>query len=649
LLRKCALCLLLALAALAAPIAAQADSPPQPIPADGKCAVPVDPNWTKQEQFVWLNVCVGKEADFNKEPGYGGDLDPKSPTGLPESRILRSSFLETILLKDRYRGALTRLGVRIIGARFTETVDLRNAELQHDLWLDRSLLEKGADLVETKTSRRITFDGSKVIGAFSASGSQIDKDLSMHQAEFFDRINLSGAQISGLLDLNGSTVAGLINMNHVHVNEALFMRDKAQFKEIDLTAAHIGGQLSLNGSTVTNLLKMNDIRVDQNLFMRDKAQFKEVSLIGAHVGGQLDLSSSTITDMLNMNGIQVNETLVMRDKAQLKEINLIGAHVGGQLDLSGSAVTGTLDMNGIHIDRDLLMNDNAQFKEISLIGAHVGGQLALNSSTVTGKLQGDYIDVALTMILGFGGTFSDEINLASAKLGQDLYLSSGIFNKNVDLTGTQVGGVLSLDSTQWLGGASLDLTNGTAGWIDLSDRWPDTIYLNEFTYHNLSKISENISQQAKNWLGKQDYAPQPYEQLASVLQSNGRIEDATKIRYAGKEQERKTTPWGSYWFGLVLLDWSIGFGYYLQFAFYWAVGFVLIGWAVLYSTGQRTKQGVTLGLAYSFDMLLPLVQLNKKHDDVDLDPWPQRYFYVHKIIGVVLTSFIVAGISGLTK
>src|SRR5580698_5141212 len=155
--------------ALAAPVAAHADSPPQPIPADGKCAVAVDPNWTKQEQFVWLNVCAGKEADFNKAPGYGGDLDPKGPNGLPKSRILRSSFLETILLKDKYRNALTRLGVRITGARFTETVDLGNAELEHDLWLDSSLLENGVDLSSIKTSRQITFDSSKIIGVFAAT------------------------------------------------------------------------------------------------------------------------------------------------------------------------------------------------------------------------------------------------------------------------------------------------------------------------------------------------------------------------------------------------------------------------------------------------------------------------------------------------
>ena len=149
-LRRSALWLFIA---LVVPIAARADSPPQPVPADGTCAVAADPAWTKQEQFVWLRVCAGKEADFNKAPDYGGNLDPKSAT-LPDSRILRPSFLETILLAGKYRSAPTRLGVHIVGARFTDPVDLRNAEFSHDLWLNGGVLEKGANLESVRSSRR---------------------------------------------------------------------------------------------------------------------------------------------------------------------------------------------------------------------------------------------------------------------------------------------------------------------------------------------------------------------------------------------------------------------------------------------------------------------------------------------------------------
>jgi len=380
----------------------------------------------------------------------------------------------------------------------------------------------------------------------------------------------------------------MLVMDAIHVGDALLMRDKAQFKDIFLFAAHIGGRLALSSSTVTGTLNMNNISVDEALFMNARSQFKEIDLTAAHIGGELlldsstitsislyathiggrlNLSGSTVTGRLNINNISVDQNLAMGG-SQFKEIDLTGAHIGKGLDLSSSTVTGKLNMNGIRVDRDLIMRDKAHFKEIDLSGAHIGGQLDLRNSTVTGKLAGDYIDVAQTMFLD-GATFADEIDLTSAKLGQDLYLSSGIFNKNVDLSGAQIGGVLGLESAQWLGSASLNLTGAAAGEIDLSHSWPDKIYLSGLTYRNLSNISENISQQAKTWLGKQAYTPQPYEQLASVLQSNGRIEDATKIRYAGKEQERKATPWGLYRFWLGLLDWSIGFGYYLQFAFYW--------------------------------------------------------------------------------
>jgi hypothetical protein len=71
-------------------------------------AVAAAEDWTPQEKFVWERVAAGKIADFNTTGGYGGNLDPKKPKGWPDNRVLRSAFLETILLKDPYRRNLTR-------------------------------------------------------------------------------------------------------------------------------------------------------------------------------------------------------------------------------------------------------------------------------------------------------------------------------------------------------------------------------------------------------------------------------------------------------------------------------------------------------------------------------------------------------------
>jgi uncharacterized protein YjbI with pentapeptide repeats len=647
LLRKLALCLLIALAALVlAPILARADSSAQPVPADGQCTVPADPAWTPQEQFVWHNVCAGKIADFNKAPGYGGDLNPKDAMGLPDSRILRSSFLETLLLNERYRGALTRLGVRIIGARFIELLDLRNADIAHDLWLDRSLIEKGVNLEAARTKGVVSFDDSTIVGAFDAPGMQTGEDLSINRAAILGTMNLLRAHIGGMLYLSGSSVIGALSMNGIIVDQSVFAHEKARFKEIDLGGAHIVLNLELDGCTVTGLLFMNGTRIDQNLFVREGAQLKDVNLSAAHVGGQANLGGSTVAGLLSLNGARIDQSLFMRDGAQLKEIDLTGARIGGQIDLSGSAVAGTLDMYDIRVDDAFLAKD-AQIKTIVLFGAKIGGSVVLTGAKV-GVVAGAYIDVGQSVLLGGGAQFSDEIDLRTAKVGQDLVLSRGAFAKAVELNTAHVGGDLSLNAVQWSKNASLKLTNAAAATIDLSDSWPDTIYANGFTYRGLANLSKYDSRQAEAWLDKQAYASQPYEQLAGVLQANGLTDEATDIRYAGRERERREAS-GLNWVWLFLLNYSIGFGYHLEYAFAWALAFVLLGWAVLYATGQRTKHGMTLGLTYSFDMLLPLVQLNKKHDDVELDPWPQRYFYAHKLVGVLLTSFIVAGISGLTK
>jgi hypothetical protein len=644
---KLALCLLIALAApVAGPITAHADNP-QPVPADGQCAVPADPDWTAQEQFVWRNACAGKEANFNKEPGYGGDLNPKGAAGLPDSRVLRSSFLETLLLKAPYRGALTRLGVRIVGARFTEPVDLRNADIAHDLWLDRSLIEKGVNLEAAKTKGVISFDDSTIVGAFAAPGMQTGADLSINRAEILGSMNLLRAHIGGMLYLSGSSVIGALGMNGISVDQSVFMREKAHFKDIDLGGAHVAINLELDGATMTGLLFMNGIRIDQNLFIREAAQLKDVDLGAAHVGGQVNLSSSTVAGLLNLNGVRIDQSLFIRDKAQLKDVDLTGAHIGGRIDLSSSTATGRLSMSGIRVD-DALVAEGAQLAEIVLFGAHIGGSIDLSGAKVSGRLAAGYTDIGQSVMLGYQAVFSDDVDLGSAKIAQDLVLLHSTFDKVVHLDGAHIGGALWLEQAQWGKGASINLTNASVGTIDLSQNWPDTISANGFTYRGLSNLSQYDSQKALTWLGKQAYASQPYEQLASVLQTNGLVDEATDIRYAGRERERREAS-GLNWVWLFMLNYSIGFGYHLEYAFAWALAFVLFGWAMLYATGQRTKHGMTLGLAYSFDMLLPLVQLNKKHDDVELDLWPQRYFYVHKLVGVLLTSFIVAGISGLTK
>jgi hypothetical protein len=150
-------------------------------PIKSKSALPGEPcqtkplnSWTSQEKWVWKQVCEGKVADFNEAEGYGGNLDPRKPEGWPENRILQPSFLETILLYEPYRSALTYKGVRIIGAWFKEPLDLSNATLAHEVWLHNSRFESDVDLSRLKSSHLVSLIGSKFNGKLDMDALQVN-------------------------------------------------------------------------------------------------------------------------------------------------------------------------------------------------------------------------------------------------------------------------------------------------------------------------------------------------------------------------------------------------------------------------------------------------------------------------------------------
>jgi len=153
----------------------------------------------------------------------------------------------------------------------------------------------------------------------------------------------------------------------------------------------------------------------------------------------------------------------------------------------------------------------------------------------------------------------------------------------------------------------------------------------------------------ENWLKKQgSYSPQSYEYLAETLSKLGHKDTAKNILYKGKELERELSPFPErieLWFQRAF----IGYGYRIYYSLFWVVGFILLGAIVLRISHQGLDNKMPYGIAFSFDMLLPVIKLREYHYKVDLKGWVRYYFYFHKLMGYILASFLIAGLSGLTK
>ncbi len=481
---------------------------------------------------MWSKACVGEIADFNKEPAYGGDLDPNEPEGWPEIRVLTPRFLETILLHEPFRSAQTRRGVRIVGAWFKRRIDLTGAEIERELWLNRSRLDNGGWLGDART---------------------------------------------GVLSLRGSVVGGQLILERAEIG-ILVMDEGAKFQEVGLPQAKIAGQLSMIGSTFAGTLHMNGATVEGSLFMHGGAEFQEV--------------------------------------------NLLGANIGNQLSMSGSTFAGTLDMNSATVEGHLLMREDADFQDVDLRWAKIGGQLSMN-----------------------GSTFAGTINLRGATVVGELQLSTAD------------------DESVWETGSILDLRHAKVGRLAarVGKSSPGSTRLAGFTYDALgttasqtaeSESAEEAADFVEWWLREEEaHSPQAHEQFALVLRQMGFPDRARRTLYEGKNHElweelRRVHLLQAGW--LFVLWAMIGYGYRVWHALLWIAALVAVGWLIARKSGRKVPgNGEPLGFWYSVDRLLPIVELRKRHYEVDLPQRSRVYFYFHTVMGYVLATFLLAGLSGL--
>ena len=476
------------------------------------------------------------------------------------------------------------------------------------------------------------------------------------KAEYAE-VDLGSAKIEGHVSMIGSKFTGKLNMNGMQAGK-LLMRGKAEYAEVDLINAQIGGQVSMIGSKFTGKLNMTGMQAG-HLLMHGKAEYAEADLGSAKIEGNVVMIGSKFTGKLNMNDMQAGN-LFMRGKAEYAEVDLGGAKIEGQVSMIDSKFTGKLVMNGMQAGH-LFMSGKAEYAEVDLGSAKIEGHVSMIGSKFTGKLNMNGMQAG-HLFMRKGAQFVKPITLIFSKIRKNLDLNGSIL-PGLDLTGTHVGGLFALGSpaAKWSEGAKLILRNTEVGELDIRDlpnAWPDKLELNGFTYTLLSGFaSEGKNYMAigevsrfKEWLERQQsYSPQPYQQLAKILRKEGHPDKADKLLYAGKNRELSEAKGLLIWLKLLILKILIGYGYRVYYAIFWFLGVVALGVLVLRLTGQGSANGMPYGIAYSSDMLLPIIRLRECHYNFDLAGCARYYFYFHKLMGYILAYFLVAGLSGLTK
>lgn len=556
--------------------------------------------------------------------------------------------------------------IKIASAKITKILNMNSSEVGRHIFIGNGAELKEVNLAGVQVYGGFEISSARFTGKVNMDGLSVRGNLLIKDKTNFDELILRGAKVEGQVSILSSKFTGKLNMNNLRASN-LFMKEKSEFVEVNLVSAKVDGQINMTTSKFTRHLNMNSLIGTGSLLMSG-SEFAEVDLGSVKIDSQVNMTSAKFSDRLNMNNLQAND-LLMRETVSV-EINLGSAKIDGQIDMSSSKIRGNLNMNSLVVGSNLFIRDQAEFSEVDLGSAKVGGQIDIAASKFRGQLKMGSLLVGSHLILREGVECDRLISITFGNIDGNLDISHTHFPE-LDLTGVHVQGELRIDlshaKSKRIETSHLILRNAKVGALQDGgeDSWPNepnTLDLSGFIYtrlggfdpgENISIIESRKKEWFIQWLKKDRFfSPQPYHQLASVLHESGHTDKATEILYAGKERERHHAKGlNRFWLSLLKSMIGYGYGYRYFYSLYWVVPITLLG-AVIFGCTEK-GQPLSLGRAFAFslDLLLPFIELDSEHSTwlSALNDYPRYYFYVHKVFGFILGSFVVAGLSGITK
>lgn len=574
------------------------------------------------EGWALARLRNGETADFDKRCQ---EIDPQNKTnwktksGAPCKQI-PAKFVVDVLTDPKYRDQLGQHGMRLRWAQIAGDIDISDAEITQEVWIDKSKIEGSLDLSDSHLKRLFSLDGSTLTGDLLAYRMDSRSSLFLrNHAVFRGKVELGGARIGGDLDMIGSSFAKPVDADHVNIGGDAFMRGGAHFgDELRLTGGRIGRNLEMNGSSFAGIVWIDDLRVTGNVFMNDNAHFdKEIDITGAKTGGDLVMDNSSFYGPIMAERLDVKGMADMESARFLDAVDMRGATIRHDLDLRSSTLT-SLDLSE-GLAEDLLL-EGVSWR---CAGTKAGSWPLGQREQAWRKAKCGGIDLATSpplILRNFHAkSFQDGLNAWPA---------------SVDLEGFRYDRLGDMASTQDV------MRARTLGqWIDLLHR-------------------------------QRDFSTQPYTQLAKVLFAAGQQDTAEKIQFAERQQERKEALRAGHlrrWLWMTFLSWVLGYGIglYTFRVLRWVLILTLVGSVVLWWSPPARRKGLIWIMGASLHRLLPVIELSKEFTDFfdspsvtqagegretrNLNGFQQIYFAAHALMGWTLGFFLVAAMSGLTQ
>jgi hypothetical protein len=570
------------------------------------------------------------------------------------------SYAENILLTQSAQGKVAKIGDTVPADDSDPDKKVRAGFL-------RFLLLGGDEQVPVH-EQGVQLFGAWIQGQLNLENCLVPHRMTISRCKFDQPIIATDAHIAGLLVLSGSHLRQGLRADRLRCDNGIFLTDGFRsLAEVRMCGAKIGGNLACSGGLFEpkagDALSADGVVVDGDIFLND--QFKatgEVRLLGAQIGGDLACSSGRfepkVGDALSADRAVVKGGVFLNKQFKATgTVRLSGVQIGGNLTCSGGQFEPkeglALDASRTVVKGSVYLKN--QFKAtgtVQFIGAQIGGDLSCA-----------------------GGQFSerndDALHLQTTIIQDGLILRNLAAPVRIVATSAQIG-VLVDEPTAWAKGSILNgLVYGSLTGTAPTDAAHRIAWLNQQSQIDLGEDE-----------AKQGFRPQPWKQLQKVLREMGHDADARMVGVAFEDQLRKADRIGQITDASKIkniipvvrrqclrgLHWLFGalagYGYrpmrlFMSMVAVWLFCAFVYWWLALpphsalgptdplifqnedyaactasckgnwFLCGPLPAEYTTFSpLAYSLDILLPLVDLGQEKSWGPLVPTPERHFCV---------------------
>ncbi len=603
-------------------------------------------------------------AENEDNPTYDPANNPANATTWGPDRNLRAALLRWICIDRATFPLIDPRGIRLCAARIIGRLDLSFATVPFPLSFYRCVFSDEAELSYLKIPG-LDLSGS-LMRAVAADGANIAGDLVVSDGFVSDGgVHMLTTQLGGNLDANGGTFlnpAGhALWADRVKIAGSVFLGPFARTgSPSDGLSFQAKGTVRLIGSLIGGVLNCAG-----GSFRRPDAPPPAKTATGsatttASVSQQAGATATPVfalvCDRMKAGGIFFNGSFSAEG-----QVRLWGADIGGNVVCTGGTFS------------------NANGDAISADGAKIGG----------------------TIYFGEGFVSNGTVDLLSCQIGGDIDCRKGSFTK-LSLVRAAVKGSLLWSEIKNSQSVQLDLTNTTTGPLqDAPESWParGNLTLNGFSYSRISPPAPVDVGSRLKWLAlPAQFTLQPYQQLARVLKDGGDVDAPHRVLFNMEHKRRQSDDIGVLrHIGSWILRWTIGYGQMPLRALWWLLGLISMG-CIFYSLGYLggvispsekdshaafKKQGYPPDgysefnpLIYSIEHSFPLINLEVKDHwqpgperitipptvhwevsqwlrdqglELDSPTFMQMWMWTQTIIGWVLATLFVAGLTGAVK